>query len=190
VKIYTKTGDGGETGLFAGGRVAKDNLRVEAYGAVDELNAVVGVVRSSAVDAELDACLYRIASELFCLGADLATPLEANAAWIVRVDEEMIRALELEIDRFEEELEPLKNFILPGGSPAGAALHLARTVCRRAERRTVTLARTENINEAAGRYLNRLSDWLFVAARLVNKRAGRIEEPWISPGQRSRASTE
>ena len=181
MKIYTKTGDQGETGLFAGGRVAKDDLRVEAYGAVDELNAVIGLVRAGPVDAAIDAALHRIASELFALGADLATPLDAGAAWVVRVDEAMIARLEAEIDRYEEELEPLKRFILPGGSPAGAALHLARTVCRRAERRTVTLAHGTPINDAALRYLNRLSDWLFVAARLANKRAGQPEESWISP---------
>jgi len=184
VKIYTKTGDQGETGLFAGGRVAKDDARVEAYGCVDELNAVLGLVRAAPLDPELDAALRRIASELFSLGADLATPLEANASWVVRMDEETVVRLETEIDRFETELEPLRHFILPGGSPAGATLHLARTVCRRAERRAVSLAHTTAINDAALRYLNRLSDWLFVAARLANHRTGRPEEPWISPIER------
>jgi len=184
VKIYTKTGDKGETGLFAGGRVPKDDARVEAYGCVDELNAVIGMVRAAGPDAELDAALGRIAAELFSLGADLATPLDANASWVVRMDEAPIARLEAEIDRFETELEPLRHFILPGGAPAGAALHLARTVCRRAERRAVSLAHATTINEAALRYLNRLSDWLFVAARLANHRAGRPEEPWISPIER------
>lgn len=184
MKIYTKTGDQGETGLFAGGRVSKDDTRVEAYGCVDELNAVIGLVRAAPPDAELDGCLRRIAGELFALGADLATPLEAKASWVVRIDEPMIAALEAEIDRFETELEPLRHFILPGGSPAGATLHLARTVCRRAERRAVSLAHAIAINDAALRYLNRLSDWLFVAARLANQRAGRPEEPWISPIER------
>jgi cob(I)alamin adenosyltransferase len=184
VKIYTKTGDKGETGLFAGGRVPKDDARVEAYGCVDELNAVIGLVRAAGPDVELDAALGRIAAELFSLGADLATPLDAKASWVVRMDEAPIARLEAEIDRFELELAPLRHFILPGGSPAGAALHLARTVCRRAERRAVSLARTAAINDAALRYLNRLSDWLFVAARLANQRAGRPEEPWISPIER------
>lgn len=189
MKIYTKTGDRGETGLFAGGRVPKDHLRVDAYGNVDELNAVIGMVRMQVQDAEIEAALRRTQSELFSLGADLATPLEAGAAAIVRMDEEMVARLEEEIDRFETELEPLTRFILPGGSPAGATLHFARTVCRRAERLTVTLARGEAINEAAVRYLNRLSDWLFVAARLVNKRAGQIEEPWLSPRQERTAGS-
>ena len=184
MKIYTKTGDKGETGLFAGGRVPKDDARVEAYGCVDELNAVIGMVRAAGPDAELDAALGRIAAELFSLGADLATPLDANASWVVRMDEAPIARLEAEIDRFETELEPLRHFILPGGAPAGAALHLARTVCRRAERRAVSLARATAMNAAALRYLNRLSDWLFVAARLANHRAGRPEEPWISPIER------
>ncbi|HZU77140.1 MAG TPA: cob(I)yrinic acid a,c-diamide adenosyltransferase [Dehalococcoidia bacterium] len=178
MKIYTKTGDRGETGLFAGGRVRKDDLRVEAYGCVDELNAVIGLVRVGLQDAELDAALRRIQAELFTLGADLATPLEAKSAHIVRVDEAMVERLEHEIDRYDAELQPLQNFILPGGSAAGAALHLARTVCRRAERRTVALAQQAALNEAALRYLNRLSDWLFTAARLANVRAGTPEEPW------------
>jgi len=181
LKIYTRTGDQGETGLFAGGRVPKDHQRVEAYGGVDELNAVIGMVRTQLQDAEIDSALHRAESELFALGADLATPLDAGATWAVRVDEAMIERLEREIDRFETELEPLKHFILPGGSPAGAALHFARTVCRRAERRAVALAHDEEINDAVLRYLNRLSDWLFVAARLVNKRSGQPEEAWISP---------
>ncbi|MHB8577051.1 MAG: cob(I)yrinic acid a,c-diamide adenosyltransferase [Dehalococcoidia bacterium] len=183
MKIYTKTGDQGETGLFAGGRVPKDDPRVDAYGCVDELNAVVGMARTQLADAEPSGALHRIESELFCLGADLATPLDAKADWIVRMDEGMVSRLEAEIDRFEEELEPLRQFILPGGSPAGATLHFARTVCRRAERRTVSLARAEQLNDAALRYLNRLSDWLFVAARLVNRRSGQVEEPWISPAR-------
>jgi cob(I)alamin adenosyltransferase len=164
--------------------VSKDDARVEAYGCVDELNAVIGLVRAEPPDTELDGALRRIAGELFSLGADLATPLDASASWVVRVDEAMVARLEAEIDRFETELAPLRHFILPGGSPAGALLHLARTVCRRAERRTVSLAHTTPINDAALRYLNRLSDWLFVAARLANQRAGRAEEPWISPIER------
>ncbi len=187
MKIYTKTGDAGETGLFAGGRVAKDSLRVEAYGAVDELNAVIGLARTVTDDATLAAALARISSELFSLGADLATPLDAGSAWIVRVDDALTARLEGEIDGFEADLPPLTNFILPGGTPAAAHLHLARTVCRRAERRAVHLAHVEPLNDAALRYLNRLSDWLFVAARLANHRAGRADEPWISPPAAERA---
>jgi cob(I)alamin adenosyltransferase len=181
VKIYTKTGDAGETGLFAGGRVAKDDARVEAYGCVDELNAVLGVVCTQIADEELLGALRRIEGELFCLGADLATPLEAVSRWIVRITEAMVLQLEREIDAFDTELEPLTQFILPGGAPAGASLHLARTVCRRAERRAISLSHAATLNEAALRYMNRLSDWLFTAARLANARAGSPEQPWISP---------
>ncbi len=181
IKIYTKTGDHGETGLFAGGRVPKDHRRVETYGSVDELNAVIGIARAQLQDVEVDAALHRIESELFSLGADLATPLDAGSAWVVRMDEPMVELLEQEIDRFEQELQPLTHFILPGGSAGGATLHFARTVCRRAERHAVGLAREAPINDAAMRYLNRLSDWLFVAARLINTRAGQPEERWISP---------
>jgi len=181
VKIYTRTGDAGETGLFAGGRVPKDGIRVEAYGAVDELNAALGLARTAIRDAELDAALARIQHDLFALGADLATPLDAATNWVVRVDDTMTARLEAEIDRFEDELPPLTHFVLPGGTPAAAHLHLARTVCRRAERRVVHLAHAEPLNTAVLRYLNRLSDWLFVAARLANHRAGRADEPWISP---------
>lgn len=181
MKIYTRTGDTGETGLFAGGRVPKDGLRVEAYGAVDELNAVLGLARTVVADAELDAALARIQHDLFALGADLATPLNAATSWVVRADDAMTARLEAELDRFETELPPLTRFILPGGTPAAAHLHLARTVCRRAERRVVRLAHAEPVNQAVLRYLNRLSDWLFVAARLANHRAGRADEPWSSP---------
>lgn len=128
MKIYTKTGDKGQTGLFGGGRVSKDSLRVSAYGEVDELNAVLGVVRTLNSDAELDEKFARVQSELFVLGADLATPGEAK--YIPRMDTAPITVMEQEIDQFETELEPLKQFILPGGTPAAAQLHLARTVCR------------------------------------------------------------
>jgi len=183
VKIYTKTGDRGETGLFAGGRVPKDDQRVETYGTVDELNAILGMTRTQLADDEVGGLLQRIAGELFCLGADLATPLDAKAPWIVRIDEFMVARLEDEIDRFDAQLVPLTQFILPGGSSAGAALHVARTICRRAERRATTLSRMATINDAALRYLNRLSDWLFVVARLVNARSQQVEEKWTSPRQ-------
>lgn len=187
-RIYTRTGDSGETGLFAGGRVRKNHPRVEAYGGVDELNAHLGLVRALGPDAEIDGLLARVQSELFQLGADLATPVEASPKWIVRVEDTAVTALEREIDRFETELEPLQNFILPGGSPTGAALHVARTVCRRAERRLVELTETEEINPAAVRYLNRLSDWLFDLARLANHRSGRPEHIWMAPQRRDESS--
>ena len=186
-KIYTRTGDRGETGLFAGGRVRKDHPRVEAYGAVDELNAHLGLARSVGSDSEIDGLLARVQSELFQLGADLATPLEASPKWIVRISEDAVTALEHEIDRFETELEPLRNFIVPGGSPAGAALHIARTVCRRAERRLVRLTEDTAVNDVAIRYVNRLSDWLFDLARLANHRSGRPEHVWMAPQRQENA---
>lgn len=179
MKIYTKTGDKGETGLFGGERVSKDALRVNAYGEVDELNAVLGVARTLTTDSTLDALLERIQSELFVVGADLATPGEAK--YIPRMSAERVTLLEEEIDRFENELEPLKQFILPSGTPAGAYLHLARTVCRRAERGVVRLNAQESVNQAVLLYLNRLSDWLFVVARVANARAGVRDVPWNNP---------
>lgn len=181
MKIYTKTGDGGETSLFAGGRVEKDHVRLHAYGTVDELNSAIGMVRVQTIDAGLDALLERVQMELFNVGADLATPLDAEAPWVVRVDEAMVLALETEMDQLDEELEPLKNFIVPGGTPAAAALHFARTVCRRAERWLVTLGREDKINPHSQTYINRLSDWLFVVARAANKRAGVPDVLWHSP---------
>jgi cob(I)alamin adenosyltransferase len=181
VRIYTRGGDSGETGLFGGGRVKKTDLRVEAYGAVDELNAVLGVARAAGLGA-LDSLANRIQNELFVLGADLATPLDANARQdrVVRLDPAATKALEGEIDALEEQLEPLQTFILPGGSPGGAALHLARTVCRRAERRASALSK-EEISAATLPYLNRLGDLLFVMARLANAAAGTPEPPWKAP---------
>ncbi|NJN18618.1 MAG: cob(I)yrinic acid a,c-diamide adenosyltransferase [Oscillochloris sp.] len=181
MKIYTRTGDSGETGLFGGQRVPKDSLRVHAYGTVDECNAAIGVARSSALDPALDALLNEIQSQLFVVGADLATPGES--AHIPRVSGDDVQGLEELIDRFESELEPLRQFILPGGTAAAAQLHLARTICRRAERWVVSLAHEEEINEQALTYLNRLSDLLFVMARVANARAGWNDVPWISPRQ-------
>ncbi|MCE9608575.1 MAG: cob(I)yrinic acid a,c-diamide adenosyltransferase [Planctomycetia bacterium] len=183
MKIYTKTGDDGETGLFGGPRVPKDHLRIEAYGTVDELNSVVGLVRlhlrsSQALLVGLDANLERIQNELFDLGAALATP-EPMKFGIAGITDDAITALELSIDRLELDLEPLRQFILPGGAPAAAYLHLARTVCRRAERLLVALARAADIAPNAVIYLNRLSDWLFVAARWVNKSEGQPDVPWL-----------
>ncbi len=180
VPIYTGGGDRGETGLFGGGRVSKDDLRVEAYGAVDELNAFLGLVRATGLPGELDALIARIQDSLFVLGADLATPPDATvrADRVVRLEAGAAKALEPEIDRLDAVLPPLRTFILPGGSPAGAALHLARTVCRRAERRVVTLSRRSGVSPEAIVYLNRLSDLLFVIARSANAQAGIPEAPW------------
>jgi cob(I)alamin adenosyltransferase len=180
VRIYTRGGDKGETGLFGGGRVPKDHPRVEAYGAVDELNAALGLARSQGVAGDLDGLLDRLQRELFVLGADLATPPATSAREdrVTRLPAGAAAALEAEIDRCEEELEPLQTFILPGGSACGAALHLARTICRRAERRLVSAAASESFSPGAVPYLNRLSDLLFVMARLANARAGRSEPTW------------
>ncbi len=179
MKIYTKTGDGGETSLFGGGRVPKDDARVEAYGAVDELNAAIGLVRALGAGPDLDAELGRIQSELFAVGAELATPHESRAhASLPPVDAAWAEALERRMDRWDEELPALTAFVLPGGSPAGAALHVARTTCRRAERRVVALSHHVRVEPAVVVYLNRLSDFLFEAARAANLRAGVPETLW------------
>jgi cob(I)alamin adenosyltransferase len=181
MKIYTKTGDEGQTGLFGGGRVTKDSLRVNAYGNVDELNATIGVLRASGLDPDLTEAFVRVQNELFVLGSDLATPGESSH--IPRMSQAEITRLEQEIDTFEAELEPLRQFILPGGSLTAAYIHLARTVCRRAERSVVTLAAQdgEPLNVAILPYLNRLSDWLFVLGRVVNARTGVGDVPWKNP---------
>jgi len=181
VKIYTRTGDDGETGLFGGGRVAKDALRVDAYGAVDELNAALGLARAAGLPEPIEAVVGRVQEELFVLGADLATPAHGSARddRVVRIAPDQVERLERDIDAAEEGLPPLDSFILPGGSPAGAALHLARTICRRAERRTVHLARSEPVSDSVVPYLNRLSDLLFVLARAANAADGRPEHKWI-----------
>jgi cob(I)alamin adenosyltransferase len=173
-RIYTRTGDLGETGLLGGARVGKDAARVRAYGQVDELNAALGFARAllPAQDAA-DGILKRIQSELFELGAELADP-KGKA----RLGPERIEELERDIDRMTAALPELKNFVLPGGSTAGAALHWARGVCRRAERELVALSREEKVGSDAVRYLNRLSDHLFTLARSVNHRAGKPEPPW------------
>src|SRR4029078_8846882 len=174
VKIYTRTGDSGDTGLFGGGRVAKDDQRVEAYGDVDELNAVLGMARAVEVMPRIDEVPGPVQRDLFAIGALLATPDRDKMAQHLekaRIDEERITQLEHLIDDAESELEPLRSFILPGGSPKAAALHVARTVCRRAERRVVTLQRTVEIPSLVVIYLNRLSDLLFTLARLAHHRA-------------------
>jgi cob(I)alamin adenosyltransferase len=179
MKLYTKTGDDGSTGLFGGPRVPKNHLRIEAYGTVDELNSLLGVVRAEGVDPWLDELLRRVQNDLFSLGAELATP-EPSAHGTNLVGGEQIAALEAAIDSYEAAVEPLKQFILPGGSKAAAQLHLARTVCRRAERRLVALA-AESDQPISGNlivYLNRLSDLLFIAARYSNKITGIADVPW------------
>ncbi len=182
MKIYTRVGDDGTTGLFGAGRVRKDALRVTAYGEVDELNAFLGVARTHAGDAQLGAVLERLQSELFTLGAELATPDPSHAPKNVPVIRDAhVEALEREIDAFDAELEPLRSFILPSGTPLAAALHVARTVCRRAERSLVSLTAHEPVPVEALHYLNRLSDHLFTLARVANRRAGVAETPWV-PG--------
>jgi ATP:cob(I)alamin adenosyltransferase len=181
MKIYTRTGDSGTTGLWGGTRVDKDALRVHAYGTVDECNAAIGVARASAIDAELDQLLAGIQDMLFVVGADL-TAIK-DSPHIPRVQAADVTTLEQIIDRLEETLEPLRQFILPGGSPAAAHLHLARTICRRAERAVVALARDEPVNAEVVIYLNRLSDCLFVLARSANARAAIADVAWQSPRQ-------
>lgn len=177
MKIYTKKGDGGETSLFGGSRVSKASRRIEAYGTVDELNAVLGMVLSYNPSEKGTQLLQKIQELLFVLGADLATPPAAKTR-IDRIGEEQVVWLEDAIDELEESLDPLKYFILPGGAPPGATLHLARTVCRRAERATVSCKIEEEVSYNAVRFLNRLSDFLFVLARYENKQAGSPEQPW------------
>ncbi len=168
-RIYTKTGDKGQTGLGDGSRVDKDTLRVEAYGSVDEANAVLGLARLSAEDDQ-DAMLFRIQNDLFDLGADLCVPETAGEEGPhLRIAETQVERLEREIDAMNETLAPLTSFVLPGGTALAAELHLARTVVRRAERLMVTLAKSETVGAPALRYINRLSDHLFVMSRFANK---------------------
>ena len=176
MKIYTKTGDAGETGLFGGGRVPKDDPRVRAYGDIDETNAVIGFAAALEPDKFESDTLQAIQRDLFAIGAELATPDAAKRRATLQTDR--ISALELWIDKYEDSLPPLKNFILPGGTPKAAAFHLARTTCRRAERSVVTLARDHQVNPSIIHYLNRLSDLLFMLARGVNQQAGRADIPW------------
>ncbi len=184
MRIYTKTGDNGETSLFRGGRVGKEDVRVEAYGQVDELNATLGLARAARLPSALDEAIARVQSELFDLGADLATPLAQDGIATTRLTTEATIRLEKEIDRWQETLPPLRQFILPGGAMSSAALHVSRTVCRRAERAVVRLSRQQEISPNVLPYLNRLSDWLFVAARLANKAAGIADTAWQSPRNR------
>lgn len=182
-KIYTKTGDKGETALGNGARVAKHSPRVNAYGTVDETNATVGLARQH-VSGDIDAALQRISNDLFDLGADLCTPdmhKDAEAAYPpLRMIAPQVLRLETEIDAMNARLTPLRSFILPGGSALAAQLHLCRTVCRRAERLVVELASMEEVNPEAVKYLNRLSDWFFVAGRIANN-DGKDDVLWV-PG--------
>ena len=182
-KIYTRTGDAGQTALGNGARVAKHDARVQAYGTVDETNATVGLARLHS-SGEMDAALARISNDLFDLGADLCTPDMAKDAELpytpLRMIAGQVDRLEREIDGMNARLEPLRSFILPGGSPLAAHMHLCRTVCRRAERLVVELASLEEVNPEAVKYLNRLSDWFFVAGRIAND-DGKDDVLWV-PG--------
>ena len=181
VKIYTKSGDRGQTSLFGGQKVEKSDLRIEAYGNVDELNSLIGVILAEDLSLEISKKLVRIQNELFVLGSDLATPLNIKIK-IPRVVKSFTNRLEKEIDSWQKDLPQLKKFILPGGSKVGAKLHLARSTARRTERSIVRLASQENINERDIIYINRLSDWFFVLARFVNKVEKIKETEWKGRG--------
>jgi cob(I)alamin adenosyltransferase len=178
MKIYTKTGDSGDTSLFGGKRVPKSTLRIDTFGTVDELNAQLGIVRALKPYSDMEGFLEQIQNQLFVLGADLATPFDSAPATVKRIQEKEIQFLEETIDRMDGQMEPLKSFILHGGTQVSAQLHVARTVCRRAERLVDALARKEEIGELPLIYLNRLADLLFVAARYANMLSGREETKW------------
>jgi cob(I)alamin adenosyltransferase len=178
MKIYTKTGDKGDTSLFGGKRVPKSSLRIDAYGTVDELNSQLGVIRALKPIAEVDRLLEQIQSQLFVLGSDLAAPFDAASTKIKRIQQNDVQFLEETIDRLDAHLEPLKSFILPDGSLVSAQLHVARAVCRRTERLVDALGRKEKIGKHPLVYLNRLADLLFVMARYVNKLDGMEETKW------------
>ncbi len=185
-RVYTRTGDHGETALVGGRRVPKDSPRIEAYGTIDELNAIIGLARVFNADRKksgkrhrwLDEVLRRLQNELFDLGSELATPSDATYEGMFRVGAEQVTALERLMDECQKELTPLKSFILPGGGPVGGFLHQARTVCRRAERRVLELSRVDAIGEWPLKYVNRLSDLLFVLSRWVGKHLGETEYLW------------
>ncbi|MGM0588325.1 MAG: cob(I)yrinic acid a,c-diamide adenosyltransferase [Bacteroidota bacterium] len=178
MKIYTKTGDSGETSLFGGGRVYKSHLRIQSYGTVDELNSLIGLSRSEELQSETESVLEELQTDLFVLGADLATPADSKAQ-TQRIQAEDVEKLEQWIDRFDDEIPPLKHFILPGGTPGASHLHVARTVCRRAERYCVEAKQQgEDISGEAIKFLNRLSDFLFVLARYENLANGIDEKQW------------
>ena len=177
-KIYTRTGDSGSTGLGDGSRVSKDDLRVEAYGTVDELNSAVGFLLMADLAEKIRGCLVRIQHELFDLGGELCMP------GTTLIPDAYVDALERDLDSFNDDLPPLKDFILPGGSEAAARCHLARTIARRAERRVISLAQEQEVNPASIRYLNRLSDFLFVIARVLARADGGAETLWVHGDKR------
>lgn len=183
MKIYTKTGDTGKTSLFTGERVLKSSQRVQAYGAVDELNSWFGLLCSTVAEKDLLSLFNQVQNELFDLGADLATPVQKaknkRQKEVPRVSEKQIKQLEKWIDQYQESLSPLKNFILPGGAVQAAYIHITRGVCRRAEREVVRLMEKEDIEKNVLIYLNRLSDLLFVLARVVNHRSNIQEPVWL-----------
>jgi len=183
MKIYTRKGDDGTTGLLGAGRVLKSSGRVEAYGTVDELNAVLGAARAHDTSGWLAASLDSIQNRLFTVGAELASTTPEALGKVERIDARSVAWLEGEIDRLDAELPPLTQFVVPGGTPLASALHVARTVCRRAERRVVSLAQSESVSPELVQYLNRLADLLFVMARWANQRAGVVDLPW-QPGTR------
>lgn len=179
MKVYTRTGDDGGTALFGGARVSKAAARVEAYGEIDELNSAIGVARATGLSARVDAQLELVQNELFDVGAELATvPEKLEKLTLPKITPEAVLRLERFIDELDTDLEPLKNFILPGGSRGAAQLHLARTVARRAERRIVSLAASEPVRGEIVKYVNRLSDALFTMAREENRVAGVVDVPW------------
>jgi len=197
-RVYTRRGDGGQTDLVGGKRVAKDGLRIEAYGTVDELNAAVGLARArnaattprgrgAAAARELDALLRKLQNELFDLGGELATPAEEFRPGMFRVGESEVKALEAAMDRCQKDLKPLVSFVLPGGGEVSALLHVARTICRRAEREVLRLGREEDIGEWPLAYLNRLSDLLFVLSRWIGHHRGETEYLWERPIKREAA---
>jgi len=179
-KIYTRTGDKGTTGLGDGSRVDKDDLRVETFGTVDELNSVIGLVLASELNTPIRDCLTRTQHELFDLGGELCMP------GYTLIPEICVDQLEIDLDKFNEDLPPLKDFILPGGSESAARCHFARTVCRRAERLLVSLGKVEDVNEISLRYLNRLSDLLFVIARVLARANGGEEVLWVHGDKRGK----
>ncbi len=178
MKIYTKTGDSGDTSLFGGRRISKSSLRIDAYGTVDELNSQLGVIRALKPPADVDRILEKLQNQLFILGADLAAPHDSSSLKIQRIQQDHIDNLEKIIDRIEMHLKPLQSFILPGGQIIGAQIHVARTVCRRAERLVDALGRKEDIGRFPLIYLNRFADLLFVLARYVNILSGTEETIW------------
>jgi len=184
-RVYTRTGDSGDTALVGGKRVPKDSVRIEAYGTVDELNSVVGLARAFNRDAppgpardRLDDILQRVQNELFDLGSELATPPDASSEAMVRIGADQVTALERLMDECQKDLEPLRSFVLPGGGRVSAFLHQCRTVCRRAERVVRRLGREEEIGDGPLRYLNRLGDLFFVLARWIGKHSGEAESLW------------